>query len=87
MATGTITFPVAMSVANGVYIADSLDFGTTANRGIKIIGNIIAQSSFTNARQWSDWKKPGLFLIFDPSHYIGMLDMLSTITYDWRQIQ
>jgi len=87
MSTGEIAFNTSVSQANGLYIADGIDFGITANQGIKIIGNLIAQSSFSNARQWSNGKRPGLFIVFDPSHYLGLLNMFSTITYDWRQIQ
>jgi len=87
MSTGKIDFNTSVRTANGLYIADSLDFGTTANQGIKVIGNVISQGSFINERQWSNGKRPGLFIVFDPSHYLGLLDIFSTITYDWRQIQ
>ena len=87
MSTGKIDFNISVREANGVYIADSIDFGLTANQGIKVTGNIIALSSFRSERQWGDPKKPGLFIVFDPSHYMAMFDMLSSIVYDWRQIQ
>ncbi|MFH1827207.1 MAG: CARDB domain-containing protein, partial [bacterium] len=89
MATGKIIFPTTMTAANGLFIADSLDFGTTSNQGIKIVGNFIAQSSFSNEREWSNAKRPGLFMIFDPSHYLELLNMnlFSTTMYDWREIQ
>lgn len=87
MATGTITFPTTMTEANGSYIANSVDFGTTANQGLKIVGNLVTETALSCTRQWSDGKKPGVFIVFDPSHYIEMIEMLSTTTYDWRQIQ
>ncbi len=87
MSTGNIDFNTSVRVANGLYIANSLDFGLTVNQGIKVIGNIIAQGSFKNDRKWGDPKKPGLFIVFDPSHYLAMFDMLSSPRYDWRQLQ
>jgi len=87
MATGTITFPETMTAANGSYIANAVNFGTTANQGLKIIGNLVSESTLSCTRKWSDTKKPGVFIVFDPSHYIEMIEMLSTTTYDWRQIQ
>ena len=87
MSTGKIDFNTSVREANGLYIASTIDFGITANQGMKVIGNIIAQSSFRSERQWGDPKKPGLFIIFDPSHYIALFDMLSSPRYDWRQLQ
>ena len=87
ISTGTITFSTTMTEANGIYIANNINFGTTANQGLKIIGNLVTESALSCTRQWSDTKKPGVFIVFDPSHYIEMIEMLSTTTYDWRQIQ
>ena len=85
LATGTITFDTDIIQANGIYVANNIDLGST-NKGLKIKGNIIT-NSLTNERTWVDPLKPGFFMVFDPSHYLNLVGLLSEITYDWKQLQ
>lgn len=85
-----ITFGDTTQTANGIFIAQTVNTGSNSNLGLKIKGNLIAQSQsppFTNGRSWSDTSRPGLFIVFDPIQYINLLPYLSTASYDWRQIQ
>jgi hypothetical protein len=83
----TITFHSVVEEANGLFIANSITTGNTTNQGLKIIGNLIAQTSFTNSRDWTNANIPSLFIVFDQQKYISLLPYLSTANYDWRQIQ
>ncbi|MEK7522917.1 MAG: hypothetical protein AAB569_05015, partial [Patescibacteria group bacterium] len=85
--TGTITFSTTTQCAAGVFIAQTVDTGSITSQGLKIKGNLIAQTTLTNGRAWSDTSRPGLFIVFDPVQYINLLPYLSTASYDWRQIQ
>jgi len=85
--TGTITFSTSTQCAAGVFIAQTVDTGSITSQGLKIKGNLIAQTTLTNGRAWSDTSRPGLFVVFDPVQYINLLPYLSTASYDWRQIQ
>jgi hypothetical protein len=85
--TGTISFSDTTQCAAGIFIADGVDTGVTINQGLKIIGNLIAQTTFTNQRNWSNPNKPVLFVAFDQQQYIDLLPYLSTANYEWRQIQ
>lgn len=85
--TGTITFSTSTQCAAGVFIAQTVNTGSITTQGLKIKGNLIAQTTLTNGRAWSDTSKPGLFVVFDPVQYINLLPYLSTASYDWRQIQ
>ena len=82
-----ITFGNSVQTANGVFIAQTIDTGSTGNLGLKIKGNLIALTTLTNDRQWSDTSRPGLFIVFDPVQYTNLLPYLSTASYEWRQIQ
>jgi hypothetical protein len=86
-----INFAAAVTQAKGIFIADNIDTGSTANQGLKIIGNLIAQSSLTNNRQWTNLNRPALFIVQDPSKYnnfyLDLLPYLSTASYEWRQEQ
>ena len=85
--TGTIAFSTSTQCAAGVFIAQTVNTGAITSQGLKIKGNLIAQTTLTNGRAWSDTSKPGLFVVFDPVQYINLLPYLSTAYYDWRQIQ
>lgn len=89
LVTGTITFagdPSPTTIANGIFIAPTIDLGTTANHGIEIIGNLTALTTLTNNRHWLT-AKPTAFVIFDQSYFITLLPFLSTSSYQWSQSQ
>ena len=73
--------------AEGLFIAQTVNTGSTANQGLKIKGNLIAQSTLNNSRSWSDTSRPSVFIVFDPIQYINLLPYLSTVSYQWNQIQ
>lgn len=83
----TIAFSSAVTQARGVFIADTATTGTTANQGLKITGNLIAQSGMTNNRMWANPNRPSLFVVFDPAIYVDVLPYLSTANYEWKQLQ
>ena len=83
----TIAFHNVVEEANGIFIADNITTGSPSNQGLKIVGNLIAQDSLTNDREWTNDNKPSLFIVFDQQKYIDLLPYLSTANYDWRQIQ
>ncbi|RIK32284.1 MAG: hypothetical protein DCC56_00310 [Anaerolineae bacterium] len=66
----TINFSGTTVQADGVYIADTITTGTASNQGLKIVGNLVAQSSFTNNRQWSNLNRPSVFVVFDQQKYM-----------------
>lgn len=76
--------------ARGVFIANTINSGT-ASFGLKIIGNLIAQTSLSNNRTQTDPNQPAIFVVYDPvkynNFYVDLLPYLSTANYDWRQIQ
>jgi hypothetical protein len=82
-----IIFGNTVAQARGIFIANDITTGSTANQGLKIVGNLIAQNSLTNSRKWSNTNIPSLFIVFDQQKYINLLPYLSTANYDWRQIQ
>lgn len=87
LTTGTITFANTTTEVHGIFIAPTIDLGTTANQGIKIVGNLAALTSLTNNRKWASTSKPSVFIVFDQVYYIKLLPYLSTANYQWSQIQ
>ena len=77
-----------MSSINALLIASTIDTGTSTT-SLKITGNLIAQSSYTNNRTSasSQNKAPSVFIDFDPSQYIDLLPYLSIDKYEWQQLQ
>ncbi|MEK7625103.1 MAG: GBS Bsp-like repeat-containing protein, partial [Patescibacteria group bacterium] len=82
-----INFSNTTTQASGIFIANTINTGNPANQGLKIIGNLIAQTTLTNGRIWSDTSRPSIFIVFDPVQYLNLLPYLSTASYDWRQVQ
>ena len=87
LVANSITFGNSTQTANGLFIAQTIDAGSNSNQGLKITGNLIAKTTLTNNRSWSNNSKPSVFIVFDPVQYINLLPYLSTANYDWRQIQ
>ncbi len=85
--SSTINFNAVITEANGIFIADNISTGNTTNKGLKIIGNLVAQTSLINGREWTDDNMPSLFIVFDSQKYLDLLPYLSTANYEWRQTQ
>ena len=83
----TINFDSSITEAQGIFVAKNIGTGTNTNQGLKIIGNLIAQTALTNGREWPTTARPSVFIKFDQTKYINLLSYLSTVNYDWRQIQ
>ncbi len=73
--------------AKGIFIANTINTGITSNQGLKITGNLIAQTTLTNNRQWTDTSKPSIFIIFNQQPYLDLLPYLSIAKYNWQQSQ
>jgi len=76
--------------AHGIFIANTINTGDTdgtADEGLKINGNMVALSAFTNSRVRSDSSKPTIFIINNPKMYMDLLPYLSKSIYDWKQLQ
>lgn len=82
----TINFTTTTTRADGIFIADTIDTGSI-NTGLKINGNLIVNTTFTNGRTWPTAGKPSLFIVFKPKPYLDLLQYLSVDKYDWRQLQ
>ncbi len=88
----TLTFSDALTEADGLYIADDVQFSTNesfpSSTPLKIVGNIssASQVSVIRARSASP-TAPSLFIVFDPTQYVGLLDKLSVVKSSWTQIQ
>jgi len=76
----------SVTEVDALLIAQTVDTGSGSS-GLKIRGNLIDEAALTIGRTQTDGSKPSLFVIFDPTIYMGVLPYLSTSTYDWRQIQ
>ena len=85
--TGTITFSNTTTQANGIFVAPTINLGTTSNQGIKIIGNLSALGNLTSQRKWSTASKPSVFIVFDQNQYISLLPLLSIANYNWQQLR
>jgi hypothetical protein len=83
----TINFSSSTNQENGIFIAETITTGNNNLLGLKINGNLIAQSVFTRERGWADLSRPSVFIVFKPSLYVDLLPYLSTASYDWRQTQ
>ncbi len=83
----TINFDSAITEAHGVFIGRTISTGTNATQGLKIVGNLIAQTTLSNNREWPTTTRPSVFIKFDQAKYISLLPYLSTASYQWRQIQ
>ncbi len=83
----TINFSSNLTEATGIFIGNTISTGTNATQGLKIVGNLIAQTSLVNNRKWAATGKPSLFIKFDQTKYINLLPYLSTADYQWREVQ
>lgn len=83
----TINFDSTITEAQGIFVGRTVSTGTNANQGLKIVGNLIAQTTLSNNREWPTTTRPSVFIKFDQAKYISLLPYLSTASYQWRQIQ
>jgi hypothetical protein len=81
-----IIFGNNLNYANGLFISDGVDIGT-ATTGLKIKGNLISKNPVSLTRNLTDNSRPSLFVVFEPTIYLGLLDKLSISKYDWKQLQ
>lgn len=86
--TGTLTFADATTQANGLYAASAVNFGTGAVP-LKIVGNVVSGSSSAISRQRTSapLNAPSLFVVFDPTHYVNLIDRISVVKSDYQQVQ
>ena len=84
---GTINFNASVTSATGIFIASTVSTGTTTNQGLKINGNLVAQTTLTNNRKWATVARPSLFIVFKPLLYLDLLPYLGTNYYEWNQTQ
>ena len=85
LSTGTITITDKVDEVDGLYIANTITTDAKV-KGFKIVGNLVSKT-FVNNRTQDDKFKPSVFIVFDPKYYIDLLQLLSTSTYDWKQLQ
>jgi hypothetical protein len=83
----TINFDSSVAYAEGIFVAQNVDTGSTTNQGLKIKGNLVALANFNNNRYWLDNSKPSLFIVFSPKMYLDLLPYLSIAKYNWQQLQ
>ena len=86
--TGTLTFADATTEVNGLYAASSVNFGT-GSVPLKIVGNVVSGSSSAISRQRmsAPFTAPSLFVVFDPTHYVNLIDRISVVKSDYQQVQ
>lgn len=88
---GTINVPaevlgvVAVKELQGVFVAGTVSLGSTTDQGLKIIGNLSAINTFTNARKWRDTSRPSLYVQYDIGRQLGLLKNLSIATSTSQQ--
>ena len=82
-----IGFDLSVVQADGIFIGQNVTTGATINQGLKIKGNLIAQGSLTNSRNWVDLNRPTIFVVFDSQKYLDLLPYLSKASYEWNQTQ
>lgn len=82
-----INFKTTVTEAKAIFLAESIITGNTENLGLKIIGNLIANTTFDNQRKWSNLNRPALFIVFRPDMYLDLLPYLSIANYEWQQQQ
>lgn len=80
----TITFTATDTESRGVFIAKTIDTSNTVDQGLKIIGNVVAQSTMSNGRSWSNNSKPSVFIITQAKQYVDLLPYLSIDKYEQK---
>lgn len=73
--------------AKGIFIADMIDLGQSMDIPIKVTGNLISLGSgaIENNRKNIDYRKPSIFVVFDPKIYIDTISAIGLKTFNWEQ--
>lgn len=71
--------------AHGIFMAETIDTGTDHSNGLKITGNLISLGGnpIQNKRIAGSNQKPGVYVVFDPQMYMGLLGTLSNRIFNW----
>ena len=88
----TLTFADSLTEADGLFIADDVQFSTNesfpSSTPLKIVGNVSSSTNVGVIRARSaNQTAPSLFIVFDPAQYVGLIDKLSVVKSSWTQIQ
>jgi hypothetical protein len=81
----SITFSSSVQKAGGIFVANRISYNSTT--GLKIKGNLVSLVQMSLQARSDGNDKPSLFVVFDPTAYLGLLDKLSIAKYDWKQVQ
>ena len=92
IADGTITFGSSMSEVNGIFFANKVNFSDVQTTNPLLIqGNIVSQQDVppveTRRRARLDFTRPSIFIVFNPSMYIDLLQDVAVSDYQWHQLQ
>lgn len=80
----SIDIDPSVSEINAVILADSLQTGV-GTTPLKVKGNVSVKNAVGIYRVNTDARKPSLFVVYDPSIFVNLIEYLSTNTYDWKQ--
>lgn len=80
----SILIDPSVTEINAVIIADSVQTGISSVP-LKIKGNLSVKNAVGVYRVNSDARKPSLFVVYDPTIFVRLIEYLSTNTYDWKQ--
>ena len=84
---GTINIAPNMQELYGLFIANQINFGSSATP-LKIVGNVISQNPANpTTRTRADLTRPSVFIVVRPGMYLNLLPYFSTATYEWKQLQ
>jgi len=85
ISTGTITFANSLTEADGLFVGNSVYFGS-GSTALKIVGNVSSSTASSLDRDRAT-AQPSMFVVFDPRHYTSIIDKLSTTKSTWTQLQ
>ena len=84
---GSLNIGPNMKELNGLFVANQVDFGSSATE-LKIVGNIIStKEADPTSRNRADNSKPSVFIVFKPNMYLNLLPYFSTAAYEWRLLR
>ncbi len=86
LATGDIILTSKVNELDGIFIADSTINTGSSSQGLKIKGNLIA-GALNNQRALANKFQPSVFIVFDPHYYFDLITQLSSLSYEWKQLQ
>ena len=84
---GTLNIAPSMTELNGIFIANQVNFGTSATP-LKIVGNVISETAAVpQTRDRTDGTRPSVFIVVRADMYLDLLPYFSTASYEWKQLQ